>query len=566
MTKLISFIGWIIIRLLNMTLRIDEVNGEVWRKEENVVFAFWHGEQFLLYCQRQSRKAVLMSSLSRDGEIQSGILQLLGYSVVRGSSTKGGEKALVKIIRMVKNGYSTAFAVDGPKGPLHDVKPGVLYLAMKSNRLLVPVSTCSKKHKLLRKTWDQYKLPVPFSRAVVAYGKPVKIEKETEIENYTRDIKESLEELSLFTNNYFWSKDAREYLEHHPCPKILIVQPSRIGDVVFALPTLSALRKKYPKAWIGWFVDERCAPVLEGNPDLDEVIIFDRRKTGLGYFSKLRKYLRSKQIDLSIDLHGLFKSAFMVWMAGARFKLASGSTYGMKELSWLFSKEIKPEKIDTHCINRHLRVAEYLGCLKDNPEYKIIIKEEVAKRVDSILKEKGINAEKPVVIMFPGGGWIARRWFPERFSELADKLVSEFGAQVILIGGKEGGASEKGLNQLIKHKSKNGMTDLTGMLNLNEVAALFKKSCLFVGNEAGPMHLACALNVPVVAILGPTIANRTGPYGKNVKIIQHKVDCQPCRNRNCVTKKCMELVTVDEVFEASKTFLAHPRGVNMVEK
>ncbi|OGS17396.1 MAG: hypothetical protein A2219_03780, partial [Elusimicrobia bacterium RIFOXYA2_FULL_50_26] len=268
-----------------------------------------------------------------------------------------------------------------------------------------------------------------------------------------------------------------------------------------------------------------------------------------------RRTLRRKNADISIDFHGLFKSAFLVWCAGARFRIGSASTNGMRELSWLFSKEIAPQTIDSHCVERHLAVANYLGCNIAPAEYPIAKDEQAAKRVDEILSKNGIDKSKPLIAIHPGGGWTARRWHTERFAKLIARLQSSSGAAITLVGGREGGTSEKGLNEEIVAQVSSPVTDMTGKLTLKELIALLRRVDLFIANEAGPLHIATALGIPAIAILGPTDPRRTGPFGGKTRVIRHEVECQPCRNRGCTSKECMELITVEEVFSAATTSL-----------
>jgi heptosyltransferase I len=551
MARFLSLIGWMVINCLGRTLRFRAVNPPA---SSNVLFAFWHGEQFIPFFRHRNQGVAVMSSLSKDGEIQSGILKLFGCEVVRGSSSRRGDRALVELIRLVKKGHSAGFAADGPKGPYHKVKPGIIYTARKTGRPVIPIAGASERRKILEKAWDKYRLPLPFSRAVIMYGEPMLFSEDEPIEKQAAALEGAMEKLSTFAEGAYWSPDAAEYLAKHPRPKILIVQPSRIGDVIFTLPALAALRKKYPRAWIGWAVDERCAPVLEANNFLDEVIVLDRPKYSIPYLLKMRKYLRSKDIDLSIDFHGLLKSALIVKLAGAKFRLASSSTNGMREFSWLFSKEIKPASADTHCVERHLAVARYLGCdvSRERLRYPFTVTEEEKKSAAEKLLAKGVNLSKPIALMHPGGGWIARRWFPERFAALADRLSAELGMQAALIGGREGGSSEKGINEEIRAAAKHPLIDLTGELTLKELAAVIQRASVYIGNEAGPMHLAVALGAPVVAIIGPTIPGRTGPFGGNTRIIRKETGCAPCRKRDCEERDCMKNITVDEVFSAAK--------------
>lgn len=351
------------------------------------------------------------------------------------------------------------------------------------------------------------------------------------------------------------ANDIIKFLQNNSKPKILIVQPSRMGDIIFALPAVTEIKKKYPHAHISWIADERCAEIIRDNSLIDNLIVFDRTHITLSYLKKMYQKLRDQKFDLSIDFHGLFKSAFIVKMAGAKYKLASSSTNGMREFSWLFSKEIKPETINTHCIQRHLAVAKYLGCEFDinNLDFSLQVDEKYILEVKEILKKENINLDKKIVLIHPGGGWISRRWQKEKFAKLIDLINENFEANVMLIGGKEGGASEKGLDEEIIYLSKTKITNLTGKLTLKQLMAIFKLASLFIANEAGPMHIATALKVPAIAILGPTDAKRTGPFGKTTTIFQKKVPCQPCRNRTCTKVDCMKLVCVDEVFkEATK--------------
>jgi len=150
--------------------------------------------------------------------------------------------------------------------------------------------------------------------------------------------------------------------------------------------------------------------------------------------------------------------------------------------------------------------------------------------------------------MFSGGGWRSRRWFPERFSELADRIIKKYGYDVVFIGGPPAGSPEAGTVDKVLKNMKNKAYDLSGKFTLKQLCVLLKSSKMFVGNEAGPMHLACALGTPVLAIIGPTNPERTGPFGDRFIIVRKNVDCAPCKQRNCKKLECMKLITVEEVW------------------
>lgn len=548
--KILSFIGWIAVRIIGKTFRIRKIKIVDIDKVQSVC-AFWHGDLITSFYVNRNKNAVVMISMSKDGEIQANVAKYFGYIPVRGSSSRGGNKALAEIVRYAKEGYITGFAVDGPKGPIHKVKPGVLFVSQTLGIPVVPICAVASRVKILEKSWDKFKIPMPFSKVIMIYGSPIKIGPEDNLEEKAIAVEDGLNKITDFANDYAWTKNIKDYLKHHPQPKILIIQPSRMGDVIFALPAVNAIKKQYPHAHISWIVDERCAGILKGNDLIDDLIIFDRTKISLSYVIKFYKQLRKNGYDLSIDFHGLFKSAFIVKLAGARFKLASSSTNGMRELSWLFSKEIKPKSVDSHCIERHLAVAKYLGCPTENFEYGLNVAQEEIETLKKRLEQEKIDLNKKIVAIHPGGGWISRRWQTEKFAQLIDLIKAKYNVNIVLVGGKEGGASEKGLNEEIISQAKTkDIIDLTGKLQLKELMAFLKICNLFIANEAGPMHIATALNTNAIAILGPTNAKRTGPFKGNTVIIQKKVECQPCRNRQCIKVDCMNLISVEEVFES----------------
>ncbi|MDR0485856.1 MAG: DUF374 domain-containing protein [Elusimicrobiota bacterium] len=540
-----------IIFFIDKTLRKTYLN-DTERFPSQAIYPFWHGAEFAMLMHNQNQNIVIMVSLSKDGELLANLLHSLGYITVRGSSTRGGERALIEMLRYARKGYSLAFAADGPTGPYHKLKTGILYAAKKTSLPIVCISAASKQRLILGKTWDKERVPFPFSKSIQIWSPPVYINKEDNIEAKASEVEEKLNKLFDFADKHYWKKDISQYLECHPSPKILIIQPSRIGDIIFTLPSLSSLKKQYPQARIFWLSDERCAPILEGNPYLEKVFIWDRKEKKFSYFKNLRKQLRSQKFDLSIDFHGLAKSAFFAVLAGAKFKIASSSTNGMREFSYLFSKQIKNPNPDAHCIERHLSAVNFIGC-QSVFEYPIAVSNSDIENAVKKLKDKGARDLENLIIIHPGGGWLSRRWDKNNFAKLIKRLNAELKAEIVLIGGREGGSAEMGLDEEIITLCGISIINLTGILTLKELRALFKIGRLFIGNEAGPMHIATALGVKSIALLGPTNAKRTGPYKGNTFIFQKKVPCQPCRNRNCKNPICMQKITVEEVFEKAKT-------------
>ena len=173
------------IRLWSATQRLSfrgvEHPAAVHQAGKQCIFVFWHGRQFVLLNSHRNRGICIMTSLSRDGDLQTRILNKLGYCTVRGSSSRGGMKALVGMIRALKDGHDVAFAGDGPRGPLFQVKPGPFYLAQKTGAAIVPVAISAKRFWQLR-NWDQYQIPKPFTQTCVRYGEAMTFAADESIE------------------------------------------------------------------------------------------------------------------------------------------------------------------------------------------------------------------------------------------------------------------------------------------------------------------------------------------------------------------------------------------------
>jgi lysophospholipid acyltransferase (LPLAT)-like uncharacterized protein len=171
----LSAVASIVIRAYARTLRLTiDVHPEVQaRRHSRTLYAFWHGRQFLLVPSFRDWDIAVMTDLSWAGSIQAGIMTRLGYHIVRGSSRRRSARALAEIGNAVEAGHSAAFAVDGPRGPIHRSKPGILYLAKRLQCPVVPVATSARPAWRIGSTWCLYMLPYPFARALVAMGPPL---------------------------------------------------------------------------------------------------------------------------------------------------------------------------------------------------------------------------------------------------------------------------------------------------------------------------------------------------------------------------------------------------------
>jgi len=335
---------------------------------------------------------------------------------------------------------------------------------------------------------------------------------------------------------------------------ILIVKLSAIGDVIHALPVAHALKKQYPEARITWVVEKPAYDLLTNNPDIDEIIIFDKPKfksiAGLftnGY--KLAKSLRTRNFDLAIDLQGLFKSAAISYLSGASKRLVYCNA---RELSHLVGQRIRGQHEEGHVVDRYLDVARYLGCRVDEVVFPIYITNMEEKQAKNIAHHAGLRLENPYIVLAPGTNWPSKCWPPTHFAKLADRLYDHNVIPVII-----GGPNDSRLAREIIANTQVPPIDLTGKTSMKQLAYIIKNSQAFVGGDTGPMHLAVAVGTKVVTMFGPTDPKRNGPYIDTNKVLLAPVTCQGCWQRKCPKgEDCMMTIGVDTVFEEIQYLLA----------
>jgi lysophospholipid acyltransferase (LPLAT)-like uncharacterized protein len=208
-SMILSLIGWTLIASWGRTIRLRFVNKHIpdrlTAEGKNFIYAFWHGRQFLAMYGHRHSGVILPSSESKDGEIQARILTRFGYGVVRGSSKRKGAQALLGLVDGLRKGKSIALAVDGPRGPLHEVKEGVTYLAGKLDKPIVPVVTSARRYWVLEKIWDKYLLPKPFTQGVILYGEPIIVHGtgDEELETKRKELETALNRLMAEADAYF---------------------------------------------------------------------------------------------------------------------------------------------------------------------------------------------------------------------------------------------------------------------------------------------------------------------------------------------------------------------------
>jgi len=336
--------------------------------------------------------------------------------------------------------------------------------------------------------------------------------------------------------------------------KILIFNVNWLGDVLFSTAVIRNIRRNFPDSFIACIIPSRCYPVLKGNPHLDEIIIFDEKDRHKGVFSQLAfaDMLKSKKFDTVFLLHRSFTRALICRLAGIPERIG----YNTKNRGFLLTKKIRPPDIHSlHRIDYYLHVIEKAGLRIEDRYTEFFVSTEDIDFVDEFLNKNGIKKGDYVVAINAGGNWMPKRWPKDYWSELADKLIDELGAKVIITGSH----NDLSLVSEIKQKMKAKPIIASGSFNIKQLGALCKRADLFITADTGPLHIANAAGAKkIIAVFGPTSPEITGPYPLTNIVVLHKdVGCKvPCYVVDCKDNRCMKAITPQDVFNEVKKLRA----------
>lgn len=333
--------------------------------------------------------------------------------------------------------------------------------------------------------------------------------------------------------------------------RILIVNVNWVGDVLFSTPFIRAVRESYPKSYIACLLHPRCIEMLEGNPCLDEVIIYDEEGTHKSLLGKLRliSFLRKRHFDAAFLLHRSFTKALIARLAGVKELIG----YPTKNRLMLLTKAIEEPSEEIHKVEYFLNLARAAGMKIKNNSYEFFIKESDRDFIKEALRKSGVNDKDLLIAICPGGNWDPKRWPKENFAKLADILIERFGAKVVITGARK----DVKLAEDIKGMMKNSPIIMCGATTLKQLGALLERANLVIANDTGPMHIAVAMKAKVIALFGPTSPEITGPYGSgNYRVIFKNDLCEvPCYDVTCSANRCMAAITVENVLQEVNNML-----------
>jgi lipopolysaccharide heptosyltransferase I len=346
--------------------------------------------------------------------------------------------------------------------------------------------------------------------------------------------------------------------------KILILRLSAVGDVIRTLPAVKSLKEHFPSSSITWIVEEPSQAFLESQPEVDEVILFPRKRWSKGMKSfkeiwrtlkEMREFiidLRKGRFDVVLDFHGILKSGFLSFLSGSPKRIGYDRR-STKEGNFLFSNvKVKLPKERISRFQKNLILLQGMGLEVRELKYLLYIPPEDRKYVELFFNDSSTSFKRPLIAIHPGTSSKAtfKRWMPDQYAQLSNRLVRELNATVLFTWGAEELEWVEGIRKEMKEPSLLGPRT-ESLARLGEV---YRHCDLYIGGDTGPMHIGSLMGIPTVVIYGPTNPIENEPFGNHIKV-RKEVGCNPCRNRSCKELKCLKAIQVDDVFKATKEIL-----------
>lgn len=319
-------------------------------------------------------------------------------------------------------------------------------------------------------------------------------------------------------------------------PRFLLVRLGSLGDIIHALPSAGALRDTFPEARIDWVIEGKWLRLLKGNRDLTNVISLDRGRRG-GLAAAV-KQLRSAGYTCAIDFQALYKSALLAFASRAQRRIGFKSSYAREGLAAaLYTDRLNPR--GPHKVDHNLTLAERAGAQAGRARFPITIDPEDEDRVTQELAGQDI---KEFFVLNPSGGWLSKCWPAARYGELHRKVLERFGWRgVITFGPGEENLARQTIFAAGNHPP------VAIPLGIGPLMALLRRAKFIVSADTGPLHLASALNTPVIGLYGPTDPSRNGPYSSSDVVVRNPHASVTTYRREASYSAAMLSITVDQV-------------------
>ncbi len=333
--------------------------------------------------------------------------------------------------------------------------------------------------------------------------------------------------------------------------KILVMRYRFIGDTVLTVPFLRNLREAYPTAHIDLMLEPFSGQVIEGCPYVDRVIPYEfktiHRYSSPAKRGRLAAYLyywraiRSEDYDAAFVLKRSLSSAFLVWAAGVKRRIGFAT-----EGRALLLTDAVPYRQDQHEVENFLDCLRVLEIPIRSKALELWPAPDDEEKVRTLFSEAGWKANDLKVVIHAAASLPAKQWPLRRFVEVMRSMKASHNVRFVYTGAP--GDTE--LYREIEGHGPFGGLNLCGVTSLRENISVYRAADLFFGVDSGPMHMAAAAGIPVVALFGPTDERKWGPWGAGHRVITKRLSCHPCKPHKCRDNECMKQIGTDEAVEA----------------
>ena len=343
--------------------------------------------------------------------------------------------------------------------------------------------------------------------------------------------------------------------------RILVIRADRIGDMILTTPIFKALKYRYPMAHITCMASTLSSQLIEGNPYVDSIIVynppwFDRKKGEKIFrdYLNILRLIQTRRFDMAIDLRGnIFNFFFLMFLGRIHQRVSFDAAFGAFLLTC-----VVPFKKGKHETDYFFDIVKVLGGESEpDPRGVIILSEEEKEYAERFFHSNSITKDDIVVAIHPGAGEnrVYKCWPEERYCKLGRALVNRYMAKIIITGSK----ADIALASRIKNQiGENAILAAGEICHLKYLAAVLQKCSLCIGTSTGPIHVAAAMGTPVIILCGPEDPRRWRPLGNNHILIEKEVPCRPCREDTCpYDGRCLKLISPECVLEVIEPLLAN---------
>ncbi|TYB31178.1 MAG: glycosyltransferase family 9 protein [Candidatus Mcinerneyibacterium aminivorans] len=339
---------------------------------------------------------------------------------------------------------------------------------------------------------------------------------------------------------------------------LLIVKLSSMGDVLMNIPVVEGIKKSQNDVRLGWVVEDKASDLLKHYKSIDKLYVFNKTQVEsyyrnfnyvalYRYIKKFIKKIRKDSWTNSLDLQWVFRSSIIPWLAGIRNRYGCIGN-GLHKIFISNNYKLNHSKLPAHVIRKNFRIVQKMGFINKKLTPNCFFPLSGGLKNWAGKKVKAYDGYFKIGIA-PFSKWNTKNWSVNKYNNLIEKTVKKEEYAVFLFGGEEDRIK---VNKMLGIENKR-VVDFTGKINLNEFAALAFEMDLFISGDSFPMHVASFLNIPQIAIFGPTSPKKTGPLNKKAHIIQRNFDCIPCFSKTCLLEKnkhkCLENISENEMME-----------------